>query len=87
MNELNFETNQANYYYRDYEKEELKALYDSRKSFYKKAYIIYLDANTILLQSYNTIVAHIKNGKFTTYGKYSNTTSRHQREFERQFAY
>ena len=87
MENLNYETSQANYIYRDHEKEELQAVYDSRKSFYKKAFVIHLDANTILLQSYNTIVAHIKNGKITNYGKYSNTTSRHQREFEKQFAY
>ena len=87
MENLNFETNQANWIYRNHEKKELEAKYDSRKSFYKKAFVIYLDANTILLQSYNTIVAHIKNGKFTTYGKYSNTTSRHQKEFKLQFAY
>ena len=32
------------------------------------------------------IVAHIYKGKFTSYGKYSKTTTRHQNEFERQFA-
>lgn len=87
MKELNFETNHADWYYGDYKKEELTAIYDRRKSFYKKAFIIYYDKDTLLLQSYNTIVAHIYKGKFKSYGKYSQTTSRHQREFEEQFAY
>lgn len=81
-----YETNYADFEYGNYEKEELQAIYDSRASFYKKAYVIYLNENTILLQSYNTIVAHIENGKYESYGKYSQTTSRHQKEFEKQFA-
>ena len=86
MEKLNFETDNANYYYRDYPKKELQARYDTRKSFYGKAYVIGYDRDTLLLQSYNTIVAHIYKGKFTSYGKYSHTTTRHQKEFERQFA-
>ena len=86
MKELNFETIYANYYYGDYPKEELQARYDTRKSFYGKAYVIRYDKDTLLLQSYDSIVAHIYKGKFTSYGKYSNTTTRHQNEFERQFA-
>ena len=85
--ELNFETNYASYYYGDFKKEELQAKYDGRKSFYKKAFVIRYDKNTLLLQSYNTIVAHIYKGKYTSYGKYSQTTSRHQKEFEKQFTY
>ena len=89
MDKLNFETNYADYYYDDkkYEKEELQAIYDTRKSFYKKAWVIHYNKDTLLLQSYNTIVAHIYKGIFTSYGKYSQTTTRHQNEFERQFAY
>lgn len=87
MKELNFETNNANEIYKDYEKEELQCIYSNRKEFYKKAYVIYYDNDTLLLQSYNTIVAHIYKGKFASYGKFSQTTSRHQKEFERQFSY
>lgn len=85
--ELNFETGQADLEYRNYPKEELMARYDSRASFYGKAYVIEYDKDTLLLQSYNTIVAHIYKGKYVSYGKYSQTTSRHQKEFEKQFSY
>ena len=87
--ELNFETDQADWEYRNYPKEELQARYDSRASFYKKAYVIIYDEDEeiLLLQSYNTIVAHIHKGKYVSYGKYSQTTSRHQKEFEKQFSY
>lgn len=36
------------------------------------------------LYSYGKLVAEIKDGQFINYGKYSKTTSRHQREFARQ---
>lgn len=66
-------------------KEELEARFDSRKSFYKKAFILYCKNGDIVLQSYNTIVAVLKpNGDFESV-KYSQTTNRHIREFERQF--
>ena len=83
----NFETDNANYYYKDYEKEELQSIYDARKSFYKKAFVIKYNKNIYLLQSYNTIVAHVINGKFESYGKYSQTTTRHQNELKKQFSY
>ena len=86
---LSFETSNANWDYADYPKEELQAKYDSRASFYGKAYVIRYDEDEeiLLLQSYNTIVAHIHKGKYVSYGKYSQTTSRHQKEFEKQFSY
>lgn len=65
---------------------ELAARYDSRKSFYGKAHVIEKDDGTIELQSYDTIVSRCINGKVEHLGKWSQTTSRHQREFERQFA-
>lgn len=65
---------------------ELEARYDSRKSFYGKAHIIDYGNGKYDLQSYSTIVSTCENGKVTHYGKWSNTTSRHQREFERQFS-
>lgn len=73
-------------WYSNYPKEELTPRFDSRKSFYKKAYVIEYDNNILLLQSYNTIVAYVENGKYYSLGKWSQTTSRHQHEFELQFA-
>ena len=65
---------------------ELGANHDSRKSFYGKAQIIDHGNGTIELQSYSTIVSRCINGKVEHLGTWSMTTSRHQREFERQFA-
>lgn len=65
---------------------ELMARYDSRKSFYGKAHVIELDNGTKQLQSYNTIVGEIKNNTYYQLwdGK-SQTTTRHIKEFKRQF--
>lgn len=65
---------------------ELTARYDSRKSFYGKAQVIEYDDGSRALKSYDTIVSTEKDGVVTHLGKWSNTTSRHQREFEKQFA-
>lgn len=76
---------------------ELQCRYDSRNSFYGKAWVHEYrkdeeDATYIDLQSYNTIVARIiryDNGttKYLHFGKYSQTTSRHQKELFNQYAY
>lgn len=66
---------------------ELTARYDSRKSFYGKARVIDHEDGTLELQSYDTIVSRCKDGKVEHLGKWSQTTSRHQREFEKQFAH
>ena len=66
---------------------ELQARYDARKSFYGKAMVIKHEDGTRELKSYNTIVSREKNGKVEHLGKWSATTSRHQREFEKQFAH
>lgn len=66
---------------------ELVARFDSRKSFYGKAHVIDHENGLLELQSYNTIVSRCNNGKVEHLGKWSQTTSRHQREFERQFAF
>ena len=69
---------------------ELIPRYDSRKSFYGKAIVedIYNDNSVLVLYSYNTQVAQItKNKDITKYhylGKYSQTTTRHQKEFFKQ---
>lgn len=64
---------------------ELSARYDSRKSFYGKAKVIDHENGTLELLSYSTIVSRCENGKVTHLGKWSPTTTRHQREFEKQF--
>lgn len=65
---------------------ELIPIYDSRKSFYHKAKVIFTDDGTIQLQSYYTIVGEIKNNTYHQiwHGK-SQTTTRHIKEFKKQF--
>lgn len=64
---------------------ELDARYDSRKSFYGKARVIDYENGKKELYSYNTLVSVCNNGQVEHLGKWSQTTSRHQKEFERQF--
>ena len=66
---------------------ELTPLFYNCKSFYGKAYILEDEENNKYLLSYNTVVSIVKNGIVEHFGKYSQTTSRHQKEFEYQFAY
>lgn len=66
---------------------ELCARYDSHASFYGKAHVIDYGNGYYELQSYNTIVSTCKDGKVEHLGKWSMTTSRHQREFEKQYSY
>lgn len=65
---------------------ELSARYDRRKSFYGKAHVIDHENGVLELQSYSTIVSRCVNGVVEHLGKWSPTTTRHQREFEKQFA-
>lgn len=65
---------------------ELEARFDSRKSFYGKAHVIDYGGGKYELQSYDTIVSRCEGGKVEHLGKWSMTTSRHQREFEKQFS-
>ena len=62
----------------------LKPMYTSQKSFYGKAKVIEMQTGEIILQSYDTFVASIKEGKVTINGFYSNTTLRHIKEFLKQ---
>ena len=71
----------------------LETIYDSRESFYKKAYVEIKEDNLTyneLLYSYNTLVAIYTKDKFTDLeqfnylGYFSQTTKRHQTEFFRQ---
>jgi len=59
---------------------ELRAINDSRNSFYGKANVINEDGKT-KLKSYSTIVAYIENDKAVVNGTYSPTTLRHIKEF------
>lgn len=71
----------------------LEPIYDARQSFYEKAGVCEYDLEDlklIELISYNTKVSYIKdykngNKKFVYLGKYSQTTTRHQKEFFKQF--
>jgi hypothetical protein len=70
---------------------DLSCRYDRRKSFYGKARVsenIMSDWKEIDLYSYDTLVAKIieteKDTKYIYYGKYSQTTTRHQKEFFKQ---
>ena len=65
---------------------ELQARYDSRNSFYGKAHVREYD-DCLVLCSYSTDVAMIKDGKFYLNGYYSQTTSRHIREFAKQHGF
>ena len=64
---------------------ELVPRYDTRKSFYGKAHVIDHENGTIELQSYETVVSRCINGKVEELGKWSATTTRHQKEFRKQF--
>lgn len=64
---------------------ELDARFDTRQSFYGKAHVIDYENGTFELQSYNTIVSRCVNGKVEELGKFSATTTRHQKEFRKQF--
>lgn len=66
---------------------ELIPQYDSKQSFYGKA-TTEQDGNSLKLYSYNTLVAEIvsreTSKEYIYMGKYSQTTSRHQKEFFKQ---
>ena len=68
---------------------ELEPLYDSRASFYGKAQVFVndtiIDSKELKLYSYGTLVASTERTKFKIIfrynGYYSQTTTRHQKEF------
>lgn len=66
---------------------ELECRYDSRQSFYGKAQVKILKSG-LELYSYNTLVARITNEPnkttYENFGKFSQTTTRHQKEFFKQ---
>lgn len=64
----------------DIKKVKLEPMIDARKSFYNKAHVI-TKGDVKQLQSYNTIVAEIKDNKAEIFGIYSATTLRHIKDF------
>lgn len=71
----------------------LSCRYDARQSFYGKAQVEKIETNNgyqMCLYSYGTLVAMItyteavKQKRYDYYGKYSQTTTRHQKEFFKQ---
>ena len=64
-------------------KKELKCIFDRKKSFYGKANIK-VEGNKLILISYGSEVAFIKDNKPLVMGVYSQTTSRHIKEFLKQ---
>ena len=65
---------------------DLDPRYDARKSFYGKAKVLYHDNGDMEIQSYDTIVSRYTkaDNKLVHLGKYSQTTTRHQKEFTKQ---
>jgi hypothetical protein len=72
----------------------LECIYDTRKSFYGKAWIEKIfnaEKGVLKLYSYGTHVATITDYAYSNkrvyeyFGKYSQTTTRHQKEFFRQY--
>lgn len=67
--------------------DELESRYSSQKEFYGKATVWQTDKGVLCLRSYKTIVAVVlPDGRYLSGGYYSPTTSRHQKEFFKQFA-
>ena len=67
--------------------EYLEPKYSGRQSFYKKAKVVTKDNGDEELYSYGTHVGGVRNGKPYSKGKFSQTTSRHQREYFTQRGY
>ena len=67
--------------------EYLEPRYNGRKSFYKKAKVVTKDNGDEELYSYGTHVGGVRSGKPYSKGKFSQTTSRHQKEFFKQRGY
>ena len=63
---------------------DLTCLFDMRQSFYGKARVEVFSDNSEILWSYSTPVACFIKGKIIVRGQYSQTTTRHIKEFIRQ---
>lgn len=67
--------------------EYLEPRFDSRASFYKKAKVVKKDNGDEELYSYGVHVGGMKDGKPYSKGKWSQTTTRHQKEYFQQKGY
>lgn len=65
---------------------DLEPVYSNVKSFYGKARII-RENEVIKLLSYNTVIAEIKDNKVHINGFYSQTSTRHLKEFLQQYGF
>ena len=65
---------------------DLEPIYSNVKSFYGKAKVL-RENGVIKLQSYDTIIAEIKDNKVHINGFYSKTSSRHLKEFLQQMGF
>ncbi|MFR7544831.1 MAG: hypothetical protein ACLUWN_02665 [Clostridia bacterium] len=65
---------------------DLKPVYSNVKSFYGKARII-RENGVIKLLSYDTVIAEIKDNKVHINGFYSQTSTRHLKEFLQQYGF
>lgn len=63
---------------------DLNCRFDARQSFYGKARVEIFSDNSEILWSYSTPVACFVKGKIIVRGQYSQTTSRHIKEFIKQ---
>ena len=64
----------------------LNPQYNRQKSFYQKAKIR-IEGGKTILKSYSTDVAYIENNQAFIKGFYSNTTSKHIKEFLLQYGF
>lgn len=64
--------------------EYLEPRFDSRASFYKKAKVVKKDNGDEELYSYGTHVGGVRGGKPYSKGKFSQTTTRHQKDYFQQ---
>lgn len=85
--DINYKAERGNTKMKNINVFELNPRFDSRRSFYGKAQVIDYGNGVMELKSYDTIVSKVNNGKVEHLGKWSNTTTRHQKEFEKQFGY
>lgn len=66
---------------------DLQVRYDARQSFYGKARVEERPNGVDVLISYSTEVAAVSKGKAYVNGRYSQTTTRHQKEFLKQWGF
>ena len=66
---------------------DLYPIYENVKSYYGKAKVRDYGFDQYELLSYGTVVSVCQKGNVVHLGKWSRTTTRHQKEFEKQLSY